>query len=252
MTAAGLDLPWARSRPATLVREGILRGFFGPAMSTWTSRSCAGLEHLDALEGPAVFVANHASHMDTPLLLRSLPRPYRGRTAVAAAADYFYVKRRAAFSVALLFNTVGVERRGAGLDDEANARLAALFAGGHSLLLYPEGTRAKTSVVARLRSGAAVIAAQHGLPVVPIHVAGTATAMPRGKHWMVRKPGGGRHPITVTFGPPVLPGEGLHRSEVMERVREHLAACGSDTTPPRAKQPEAQPEAAPPVAPAAS
>lgn len=243
MTAAGLDLPWARSRPATLVREGILRGFFAPAMSTWCTRSCAGTEQLAQLDGPALFVANHASHMDTPLLLRALPRPYRGRTAVAAAADYFYVKKRKAFSVALLFNTVGVERRGAGLDADANARLAALFAAGHSLVLYPEGTRAKGTQVGRLRSGAAVIAAAHDLPIVPIHVAGTATAMPRGRRWMVRKPGGGRHPVTVTFGTPILPGHDLSRAEVMELVREHFAACGSQTTVPRAKQDVAQPAA---------
>ena len=53
-----------------------------------------GREHLDSVEPPVVFVANHSSHMDTPAILRALPHRWRRRTAVAAAADYFYAKRR--------------------------------------------------------------------------------------------------------------------------------------------------------------
>ena len=52
-----------------------------------------GREHFNDLKAPVVFVANHSSHMDTPAILRALPRGWRRRTAVAAAADYFYVKR---------------------------------------------------------------------------------------------------------------------------------------------------------------
>ena len=61
-----------------------------------------------------VFVANHASHMDTPALLRALPGKRRRRTAVAAAVDYFYTKRRNAVAASLVFGTVPVDRAGAG------------------------------------------------------------------------------------------------------------------------------------------
>ena len=43
---------------------------------------------------PSIFVANHSSHLDTPTILRAMPRKWRQRTAVAAAADYFYKSRR--------------------------------------------------------------------------------------------------------------------------------------------------------------
>jgi 1-acyl-sn-glycerol-3-phosphate acyltransferase len=49
-----------------------------------------GRENLGSLSGPAVFVANHASHLDTPLILGALPRPLASRLAVGAAADYFF------------------------------------------------------------------------------------------------------------------------------------------------------------------
>ena len=40
-----------------------------------------------------IFAANHASHVDTPLLLSVLPDRWRHRTVVAAGADYFFDKR---------------------------------------------------------------------------------------------------------------------------------------------------------------
>ena len=45
------------------------------------------------VESPVIFAANHASHVDTALLLSSLPVRFRHRTVVAAAADYFFDRR---------------------------------------------------------------------------------------------------------------------------------------------------------------
>ena len=84
------DLSWARSGLAGAVREILLSGVVGPLMDLYTRRRIAGLEHLTGTEASVIFVANHSSHMDTPTILRALPRSWRRRTAVAAAADYFY------------------------------------------------------------------------------------------------------------------------------------------------------------------
>jgi Acyltransferase len=85
-------------------------------MDLYTRRHLAGREHLDDLTGLVVFVANHNSQMDTPVILRALPSRWLRRTAVAAAADYFYYKRRNALSASLAFGTVPLERSsGAGV-----------------------------------------------------------------------------------------------------------------------------------------
>ena len=52
--------------------------------------------------------------------------------------------------------------------------------------MFAEGTRSRDGTVGRLRSGAALLAAEHGLPIVPVHVAGTHAVMPPGKRWMRR------------------------------------------------------------------
>jgi 1-acyl-sn-glycerol-3-phosphate acyltransferase len=217
-----LDAAWARSAPARVVREAALMGVLGPLMDLYSRRTVRGREHLDGVEPPVVFVANHSSHFDTPALLRALPRRWRRRTAVAAAADYFYAKRRLGWTVSLFFGTVPVARDGRGLDEDSTAHIQGLFEQGWSLVMFAEGTRSRDGSVGKLRSGAAVLAAQHDLALVPIHVSGSHDVMPVGRYWPKFQPGFKRHPVEISFGPPIRPEGEEHRSEVMERVREHL------------------------------
>jgi len=233
---AELDLPWTRSRPAARLREFLICGVLGPLMDLYTRRRLEGREELDGVDGPVLFVANHSSHMDTPVLLRALPGRWRRRTAVAAATDYFFTKRRNAVSASLVFGTVPVDREGGGVD--ATSHLGELLSDGGNLLMYAEGTRSNDAKVGRLRSGAAVLAARHGVPIVPIYVGGTSEAMPRGRRWMVFKRGrpGPRHRIDVRFGAPFQPGEDA--SEAMERIRLFLAESGAETEAPAPRQRE--------------
>jgi 1-acyl-sn-glycerol-3-phosphate acyltransferase len=242
----GLDVPWARQRPARGVREVFIVGALGPIMDVYTRRTVCGAHHLEQLESPVVFVANHASHMDTPTILRSLPRHLRRRTAVAAAADYFYRSRPRALAVSLAFNTVPMQRRGGGLQPTSTRYVDELIADRWSLLVFAEGTRSRDGSVGRLRSGAAVLAADHALPIVPIHVSGTHAAMPPGQGWPKRQPGRRprrRHAIEVRFGEPIVPRAGEDRLEVMERVRLFFAESGARTTPDERLQRRAEPVA---------
>src|SRR3954451_20511546 len=158
---ARLDVKWAHGPLGDALRETAGRFFFSPVLSYYTRRRIIGREHLDEIDGPVVLVANHSSHVDTPTILRALPRRWRKRTVVGGAADYFYKRKLVATAVSVLFNTVPVQRRGGGLGDDATAHIDELLAEGKSLLLYPEGTRNRKSGVGRLRQGAAIIAQKH-------------------------------------------------------------------------------------------
>jgi 1-acyl-sn-glycerol-3-phosphate acyltransferase len=219
---AQLDVSWARCRTARLVRESIQRFLLDPILTYYTRRRLSGRERCDAIEPPVLFVANHSSHIDTPIILRALPWKWRHRTAVAAAADYFYRDRRVAQLVSLVFNTVPVRRQGGGMEDLAH--VDHLLDERWNLLLYPEGTRSREGAVGRLHSGAAVLAGAHGLAIVPIYVTGTREAMPPGQAWPRRRPWRRRHPVRVVFGEPIRPAEGEGGDGVMDRVQAFFDA----------------------------
>lgn len=137
--ASQLDVPWARTWVAGVVREGFLRFVLRPIMSFYARRRATGRDKLSRLKGPVILVANHSSHMDTPVILAALPRRLRRRTAVAAATDKFYRNRLVASLVSLVFNTVPIDRGGGGLSKQAAGHLDRLLDQGWNLLLYQIG-----------------------------------------------------------------------------------------------------------------
>jgi 1-acyl-sn-glycerol-3-phosphate acyltransferase len=218
---AKIDVSWARCGYARAAREGILSFVLGPMTDYYLRRKARGREIFDDLTPPVIFVANHSSHLDTPTILRAIPRKWRSRTAVAAAADYFYASRLKANGVALLFNTVPLGRTGGGLDNGATDHVDRLIRQRWNLLMFPEGTRSRDGSIGKVRSGAAVLAAKHGVDLVPIHVSGTHDAMPPGQNWPKRRRGrlfSRRHQVEVCFGAPIRPRPGEHRA-AMEEVR---------------------------------
>src|SRR3954454_13341680 len=220
-----MDVPWARCAPARFARETILQFGLRPLMGMYTRLTVFGRERFDDIPPPVVLVANHSSHLDTPTILRALPLKWRQRTAVAAAADYFYNKRAVANAVALIFNTVPIMRRGGGgVNGGAFDHVDHLIDQRWSLLIFPEGSRSRTGELSRLRSGAAVIAQRHDIPIVPIRITGTHDAMPPGQNWPKRIRGffSRRHRLEVHFCPPIVPAPGEDPSQVMERVRCYL------------------------------
>jgi 1-acyl-sn-glycerol-3-phosphate acyltransferase len=222
---AKMDVSWARGPLPRIVRGGILAGVLAPLLYLYVKRRVDGRELLaEDIAAPVVFVANHCSHLDTPTILRAMPRRWRTRTAVAAAADYFYKSRLRAWMVALVFNTVPLGRKGGGIGNGATDHVDKLIEEGWNLLMFPEGTRSRNGKIGKVHSGAAVIAAQHRLSIVPIWVGGTHEAMPPGQNWPKRLPGrlfSRRVKVEVRFGPAIPPREASERHDVMAQVRAY-------------------------------
>jgi 1-acyl-sn-glycerol-3-phosphate acyltransferase len=133
-----------------------------------------GLEKID-LQGAYVFVANHRSLMDTPVVLAHIPLQFR------------FLAKRGLFMIPIL----GTHLRRAGHlpvvkgDPRASLRSMSDAARiirerGVSVLLFPEGGRSQDDTLLEFREGAAYIAIKAGVPVVPVALIGTRNVLKMG------------------------------------------------------------------------
>jgi 1-acyl-sn-glycerol-3-phosphate acyltransferase len=189
------DTEWARRYPARLGRVLVSELVARPVLHALTSPRVAGLDRIAHLDEPVIFAANHASHLDTPLLLSVIPDKWRHHVIVAGAADYFFDTRLKAVSFAFLLNAVPIERQRVSRD--SFNRVAALLAEGWSLLIFPEGGRSPDGWGQAHRAGAAWLAVRTGRPIVPLHIEGTRQMLPKGSTRL--KPG----TCHITFGRPL-------------------------------------------------
>jgi 1-acyl-sn-glycerol-3-phosphate acyltransferase len=208
---------WARTPAGKAAREALQRFLLRPLVWSETEPRVYGLEHLEEVRGPVVFVANHSSHLDAPLILCSLPTRWRRRTAVGAAADYFFDVWWRAAGTALIFNAFPVERSGGKRLSDTPWRL---LREGWNIVVFPEGTRSHDGWVGRFRPGAARLCLGRGVPAVPVAIRGSYAAMPRGRGW----PQAGRYPITVRYGPPVYPESGEGPRAFLDRLSGAMGA----------------------------
>jgi 1-acyl-sn-glycerol-3-phosphate acyltransferase len=205
--AGAIGIPWA-----------LLTGDIGPLYrwSMWIVRTglklgririeIVGREHIPAR--PAIFMANHVSNLDPPILLPLLPF----RTA-------FFLKRSL-----LKIPIVGFGMRIAGFipvdrdgrPESAKESVEAankVLASGVSISTFPEGTRSRTGRMLPFKKGSFYLAMESGAPVVPISIWGSETMMTKGSLRI--------HPGTahLTFHPALDPHQFQNREQLSDAVR---------------------------------
>ena len=186
--------PWQLSRPAGVGREVVHR-IVGPFLGRLVGGPrIEGREWLVDLPAPLLICPNHQSHLDIPVLRRSLGSRGRRRLAIAAADDYWF-KRRLYRLVVSWFAAVSFRRDGSGA--ESVRSVEALLASGWRVVIFPEGTRSRTGAIGPFKPGAGLIAVRTGVPVLPVRVDGLWQVLPPG----ARRPR--RHRARVRFGEPL-------------------------------------------------
>lgn len=129
-----------------------------------------------------IVIANHNSHMDTMVILCSLPFSMQGRVYPVAAADYFAKSKIKKFLYSLFVNAVYVERSPKRNHvHEFIANMAKKIDSGSCLLIYPEGSRGEPGVLGEFKSGAArVLLNSRHLNYVPVYLHETWKPLPKG------------------------------------------------------------------------
>src|SRR5438067_60230 len=165
-----------------------------------------GMQQLDPSQ-TYVFMSNHVSNIDPPLLIPLIP----GRTSVMAKRELFsYPILGRAMRMASL---VPVDRgnRDAGI---AAVRAATeVVKQGIHMTIYVEGHRSFDGKLLPFKKGPYYLAEECGAPVIPVTISGTHWVMPKRRFSI--KPG----LVTVTFHKPIEPGEFGTRDSLMEKVR---------------------------------
>ena len=180
----------------------------------WVSGVKVTVEGLEKIRADCgyVFVANHASYMDTPVVLANIPVQFR------------FLAKRGLFQIPFLgthlarAGHIPVPRDDARASVKTMMRAAQVIRDrGISLLIFPEGGRTHTGEMGPFKEGAAFIAIRAGAPLVPMALLGTRAVLPYGSV-NVRK----GH-VTMRIGDPIPTSDAVPHDRV--RLTEQARAA---------------------------
>ena len=187
-------------------------GMWGASTGVWIAGvriHTEGLEKIDPTR-TYIFMSNHVSNIDPPLLLPLIPR----RTSVMAKKELF--------SYPLLGKTmrlgglVPVDRGNRDAGIAAVRASADVIRQGVNMTIYIEGGRSFDGKLLPFKKGPFYLAEECQVPVVPVTIAGTHYVMP--KRRFAIKPG----KVTVTFHDPIEPKDFGSREDLMAKVRSAI------------------------------
>ena len=164
--------------------------------------------------GPVIYVANHNSHLDGMSLMTIVPSHRIHLTHSVAAQDFFGHSGFRRWSMKNLVNAVLISRSKHEADVDPVQLLDAMIRQGHSLILFPEGTRGVPGVMADFKRGVGHLASRHpDVPVIPVYLDGLYRNLPKGRSIIV--PLGG----TLVMGDPMYFPEGTSVDDITEQTQ---------------------------------
>ena len=169
---------WAKAVRRTMERRAYTRWLEAAVDEI----SVTGAEHLARINGPCVFVANHTSHLDTLLIHAVMPRAVRRRLFFGAAQDRWFVKGKKKLELKPWYQSLVLGNfpilRGGGARALSYAHW--LLENDQHVFLFPEGTRATGSELGEFKKGAALLALENDVPIVPLYLSGLQAIRPKG------------------------------------------------------------------------
>lgn len=177
--------------------------------STGARIHLSGLEHADPAQ-TYVFVANHQSTLDPPILFSYLKHNV-GAIAKQELEKIPFFKQ--GFSLA---HIVPIDRSNRDSAIESTKRGAAELRNGNSLMAFPEGTRSMDGRLREFKKGVFYMAIEAGVPIVPVVINDTHLVMPKVGGVVI--PG----PVTVEILPPVSTAG--YTAETVQDLIDHVRA----------------------------
>jgi 1-acyl-sn-glycerol-3-phosphate acyltransferase len=171
-----------------------------------------GLEQIDS-DATYIFMCNHVSNLDPPILIPKLPR----RTSVLVKKELFQIPILG--RAMLMADLVPVDRsnREAAVNSMRDAE--QVMARGLNMTVFPEGTRSRDGRLLPFKKGPFYVAMDSGIPVVPVTILGSELLMPKGSSTI--------HPgvVTLKFHPPISPTQFAEKEGLIAAVRREIASA---------------------------
>jgi len=168
----------------------LIAGVWGKSI-LWASRvkvTVRGLSSIDATQS-YIFMVNHQSLYDIPVLLGHLPHQFRW----LAKAELFRIPLFGQAMRRVGYISIDRSDRKAAINSLQTA--ADKIKDGVSVLIFPEGTRSPDGHIQSFKKGGFILAVDSAAPIVPMVIHGTRTIMPKNK--LQLKPGQVRLDIQV-------------------------------------------------------
>lgn len=155
-----------------------------------------GLEILEKIDGPCIFVANHLSNLDGIVLTRLLKKKFDPYfvAGIKLSSDNFTIFFKN------LIKTIDIKPNTA--DIESIKNIINTLKGGESVMMFPEGTRSRTGRMIEAKKGITLIARMAKVPIVPIALMGTEKVVPIDKSGQMDKERIYRGSVDVVIGKP--------------------------------------------------
>ena len=170
-----------------------------------------------------IYYANHTSHLDTILILASIPRAHRKRVRPAAAKEYWWQSPWRRYVAEEVFHALPVPRQNPAPDSHPLRALEEALVAGDSLIFFPEGTRGDGTKIQPFKSGLYHLLSAHPeAMLVPVYIDNLNRVLPKGEGIPV--------PIlcTVTFGESFAFDPGQTKADFIAYAQSQLEALAAE------------------------
>lgn len=201
-----------------MIRRALQLGLLRPWLKSNVTIGVSGLDNVSKLLPNEAFIimANHQSHLDTPLVVGTLPAKIASRLAIGAASDYFFKNYLQSKPTCMLFNTYPIER---GSNKKHQGLSNQLVTDGVPILVFPEGTRSRTGELGEFHTGLARIALENKVSILPVAMIGNGRAWPVGRS----KPIAGKPKVVINYLPIITPTEKDTPESLTKKVRQIIS-----------------------------
>lgn len=156
-----------------------------------------GLEKVEKVEGPKIFICNHLSNADGLILYKILKEKYDPTFVAGIKLSNDPITRLGTMMV----KNVGIKPNSA--DKEAITKIVKLVRGGENIMIFPEGTRSRTGSMIEGKKGILLIARLTKASIIPIGMTGTEILLPINKNGNMGGEKFNYSDVNIKFGEPI-------------------------------------------------